>query len=86
MEIQNTVVKKLLLLFGLGEEKKFVCEMFLYCSNISGTEFKMNNNLYLLTCNSEDKSEDCFAINSFLNFSIENVSYTCLNRKRCILY
>ena len=37
----------------------------------------MNNNSYLLTCNSEDKSKDCFAINSsYSNFLIENVAYS----------
>ena len=43
---------------------QFICARFLYCSKISGTEFKINTISYLLMCSSGDKSNDCFAIKS----------------------
>ena len=66
MEIQSS---EEVFVIGSGRGTKFTCKLFLYCSNIPGTEFKMKNNLCLLTCNSQDKSKDCFAINSsYSNF------------------
>ena len=47
-----------------GRRTMFVCKIFLYCSNISETELKKNNDSYLLTGKSEDKWKDCFPIHS----------------------
>ena len=67
---KHSIVKKLFSL-GLGEEQSLFVKYFCTATKYRGR-----------SSNSEDKSEDCFAINSSSIFLIENVAFsrTLLNR------
>ena len=67
---------------GSGIGIHFACARFLYCSKISGTEFKINKVSYLLMCSSDDKSVVSLYNYHVCFFLIENVAYSnpLLNR------
>ena len=60
MKKNNALCTDEVIAMGSGIGIQFACARFLYCSKISGTEFKINKILYVLICSSDDKSNDCF--------------------------